>query len=75
MPKTSTPTPALLNSVDLRGRPITPNVLSAANEIAPKALLCVTGGPSNVTQTWHVGSYTINQSIAIHCEKTLVNGQ
>ena len=38
MPKTSTPTPALLNSVDLRGRPIAPNVLSAANEIAPKAL-------------------------------------
>jgi DNA-directed RNA polymerase specialized sigma24 family protein len=38
MPKTSTPTPALLDSVDLRGRPIDPGVLSAAKEIAPKAL-------------------------------------
>jgi DNA-directed RNA polymerase specialized sigma24 family protein len=38
MPKTSNPTPALLNSVDLRGRPIEPNVLSAANEIAATAL-------------------------------------
>lgn len=38
MPKTSTPTRALVNSVDLRGRPIEPNVLSAANEIASKAL-------------------------------------
>lgn len=39
MAKTSNPTPALVNSVDLRGRPIEPGVLSAANEIAPKALL------------------------------------
>lgn len=36
---------------------------------------CVTGGPSDVTQTWHVGFYTINQGIAIYCQKTLVNGQ
>lgn len=38
MLKTSNPTPALLNSVDLRGRPIEPFVLAAANEIAPNAL-------------------------------------
>jgi len=37
MPKTSNP-PPLVNSVDLRGRPIEPGVLSAANEVAPKAL-------------------------------------
>ena len=39
MPKTSNPTPALVNNVDPRGRPIDPAVLSAANAIAPNALL------------------------------------
>src|SRR5215470_1453282 len=38
MPKISNPTPPLVNSVDLRGRPIEPGVLSVANEVAPKAL-------------------------------------
>lgn len=38
MPKAAKPAPPLLNTVDLRGRPIEPAVLSAANEIAAKAL-------------------------------------
>jgi len=38
MPKTSNRTPPLVNGVDLRGRPIDPAVLSAANAIAPNAL-------------------------------------
>jgi DNA-directed RNA polymerase specialized sigma24 family protein len=38
IPKTSNHTPPFVNSVDLLGRPIGPGVLSAANEVAARAL-------------------------------------
>jgi hypothetical protein len=35
---------------------------------------CVTGGPSNVDQTWHIAGQPIVQHISLYCEKVLVNG-
>jgi len=37
--------------------------------------VCVTGGPSVVGQTWHVGSGAITQTISYYCQRVLVNGQ
>jgi hypothetical protein len=37
--------------------------------------VCVSGGPSVVCQTWHVGSGAITQTISYYCQKVLVNGK
>lgn len=36
--------------------------------------VCVTGGPTNANQTWHIGSYSIVQQVSIYCDHVLVNG-
>ncbi|MGH9376220.1 MAG: hypothetical protein ACRD1J_08660, partial [Terriglobia bacterium] len=36
--------------------------------------MCVTGGPTNANQTWHIGSYSIVQQISLYCDHVLVNG-
>jgi Bacterial Ig-like domain (group 2) len=35
---------------------------------------CTTGGPSGVTQTWHIAGYAIAQQVSAYCQKVLVNG-
>ena len=35
---------------------------------------CTTGGPSSVTQTWHVAGNNIAQNVSEYCEKVNVNG-
>jgi hypothetical protein len=35
---------------------------------------CTTGGPSGVTQTWHIAGYPIAQQLSEYCQKVLVNG-
>ena len=37
--------------------------------------MCITGGPSVVSQTWHVGSATITKTISYFCDHVLVDGQ
>jgi hypothetical protein len=37
--------------------------------------VCITGGPSVVPQTWHIGTASITQTISYYCSKVLVNGQ
>jgi len=34
---------------------------------------CISGGPTNANQTWHIGSYSIVQSIGYYCQKITVN--
>jgi hypothetical protein len=35
---------------------------------------CVTGGPSDINQTWNIDGYPIVQQVSEYCEKVLVNG-
>jgi hypothetical protein len=35
---------------------------------------CVSGGPSNISQTWNIDGYPIVQQISEYCQKVLVNG-
>jgi hypothetical protein len=35
---------------------------------------CAAGGPSDITQTWHIAGYPIAQQISMYCQKVLVNG-
>jgi hypothetical protein len=48
--------------------------LGACSTVCCVGGACVTGGPSDVTQTWHVAAYTIAQQITEYCQKLLVNG-
>lgn len=36
--------------------------------------VCTTGGPSDVSLTWHIASFSIVQQISEYCQKVLVNG-
>jgi hypothetical protein len=49
--------------------------LSVCAVVCRNNTVCVTGGPSVVSQTWHVGSAAITQTISYYCQKVLVNGQ
>jgi hypothetical protein len=35
---------------------------------------CVSAGPTNANQTWHLSTYSIVQQISYYCGKVLVNG-
>jgi hypothetical protein len=48
--------------------------LSVCSVVCRSNGACVAGGPSVVTQTWHVGTGAIAQSISYYCQKVLVNG-
>jgi hypothetical protein len=37
--------------------------------------VCITGGPTNADQTWHVSVYAIVQHISYYCDHVTVNGQ
>jgi len=48
--------------------------LSVCSTVCLSNGVCVTGGPSVVNQTWHVGTGSITQNISYYCQKVLVNG-
>jgi len=49
--------------------------LSVCSTVCRSNGVCTTGGPSVVTQTYHVGTGAIAQSISYYCSRVLVNGQ
>jgi len=50
------------------------HALSACSTVCRSNNACITGGPTNANQTWHIGIWPIVQSISYYCSKGLVNG-
>jgi hypothetical protein len=48
--------------------------LPVCSTVCNSSGVCVTGGPTNATQTVHVGSFTITQSLGFYCSYIHVNG-
>lgn len=48
--------------------------LGACSTVCLVNRACTTGGPSSVTQTWHIAGYPIAQQVSEYCQKVVING-
>jgi hypothetical protein len=60
-------------STDAKGV-LTEGALGSCSTICYTGGVCTTGGPSVVTQTWHIAGAQVAQDVSEYCQKVVVNG-